>query len=692
MRKVRTRGKVCAPTVAVAMVALLAGPIVPATAIAPEAGEGWMQGTIYKPGGSVPCTETIDVHAFELLEGEWVGIDRLTTDTGAYSFDGIEVGTYRVGVFPDTDDYADEYHGESPTILGAEDVLVHDQKITAGVDVELDETVAIKGTLTGTASGWSDDPIPGAVVDVAIYTSKSTLAPVAISTMPGTQAGWYSVAETTTDGTGGYVIEGLHPDGEYAVYFAASGDLSPSAVMPGWATEVYDDMPAYAYGGGYYCEDEYKGIWDLVTFSGGVTETCDAALTEPGAVHGAVTDTDGHVITEVKAKLFYNAGGDKGWRMVDYQWVSDSGEFYWDDLKAGEYKVWVYDYTKNWQADYSEHFSVTGGDEHDMTVVMELTPTEYVPVEGADRYETAVEVSKQAFEPGQASTVVIATGAQWPDALGGAALAGAENGPVLLTRPTDLPAAVAVEIGRLGVGSAIIVGGTGAVGTDVETALAGLVGAENVERIAGADRYETASKIAMAVKDAYEENGHWFSGEVLVASGLNFPDALAAAPIAAKRKMPLLLVQQDLVPPATANAVTGLGIKNVLLLGGVGAVSEKVGADLVAYETVEELTRVGGADRYETAKLVAEHAVENYYMHWDGVALATGTNYPDALAGGVLQGLNGGVMLLTPGEVLSGHTRQAFEENVTLIHEVRYLGGQGAISQGVRDEVAAILH
>jgi putative cell wall-binding protein len=692
MRKVRTRGRVCALAIAVAMVALLVGPIAPAGAVVPESGEGWIEGTIYEPGGSEVCTDTVDVHVFELVEGEWVGIDRLSTDTGAYSFDGIEVGTYRVGFFPDTDDYADEYYGESPTILGAEDVSVEDQQTTTGIDVELDEPVAIEGTVTGTGTGYSDDPVSGVVVDVAIYTQKSTLAPVAISTMPGVQAAWYSVAETTTDGFGDYVVEGLHPDGAYAVYVAPSGDLSPSIPMPDWATEVYDDMPAYAYGGGYYYEDEYKGVWDLVSFSGGVTETCDAALTEPGAVSGTVTDTNGNVITDVKAKLFYNAGGDKGWRMVDYQWVSASGEYGWDDLKAGEYKVWVYDYTKNWQATYTEHFTVTGGDSYQRPVVMELTPTEYVPVEGADRYATAVEASKQSFDPGEACTVVIATGAEWPDALGGAALAGAKHGPVLLTRPTDLPAAVAEEIVRLGVQDVVIVGGTGAVGTDVEQALANIVGAENVARIAGADRYETAAEIAMAVKAAYDENGHWFSGEVLVASGLNFPDALAAAPIAAKKKMPLLLVQQDAVPPATANAVMELEARNVLLLGGFGAVSEKVGADLLAYESVEELTRVGGADRYETAKLVAEHAVDNYYMHWDGIALATGMNYPDALAGGVLQGLDGGVMLLTPGEVLSGYTRTAFEENVTLIHEVRYLGGTGAISQAVRDEVAAILH
>ncbi|MDO8987684.1 MAG: cell wall-binding repeat-containing protein, partial [Coriobacteriia bacterium] len=89
--------------------------------------------------------------------------------------------------------------------------------------------------------------------------------------------------------------------------------------------------------------------------------------------------------------------------------------------------------------------------------------TLYVPVAGSSRYETAVRASERTFASG-AECVVIATGSNWPDALGGAALAAAEGGPILLTDANALPSAVAAEVTRLGATRAYILGGTGAVG------------------------------------------------------------------------------------------------------------------------------------------------------------------------------------------------------------------------------------
>ncbi|MDP2299661.1 MAG: YCF48-related protein, partial [Actinomycetota bacterium] len=102
-------------------------------------------------------------------------------------------------------------------------------------------------------------------------------------------------------------------------------------------------------------------------------------------------------------------------------------------------------------------------------------------LEGDDRYATAVDVSRRAFPIG-AETVVIATGANWPDALGGTALAGALNGPVLLVGTDVIPSVVTQEIDGLGVTSAIILGGTVAVGDAVEDALEAMLGEGTVER------------------------------------------------------------------------------------------------------------------------------------------------------------------------------------------------------------------
>ncbi|MDO8879736.1 MAG: cell wall-binding repeat-containing protein, partial [Coriobacteriia bacterium] len=148
------------------------------------------------------------------------------------------------------------------------------------------------------------------------------------------------------------------------------------------------------------------------------------------------------------------------------------------------------------------------------------TPADVVRIEGADRIATAIAAAKVAF-PSGAGTVVIATARNWPDALGGAALAGAVDGPILLTEPTALPSTVAQAISDLGASKAIILGGTAAVSPAVASALATkLGGAGNVTRIDGADRYETARKVAA---ETVKRLGT-FSGTAFIATGANFPD------------------------------------------------------------------------------------------------------------------------------------------------------------------------
>ncbi len=161
-----------------------------------------------------------------------------------------------------------------------------------------------------------------------------------------------------------------------------------------------------------------------------------------------------------------------------------------------------------------------------------------VPIAGTTRIETAIKAAETAF-PGGADTVVIATAYNWPDALGGAALAGVYKGPILLTRTGDLPSAVSQAITDLGATKAVILGGPPAVSTDVESALASLLGSRNVTRIAGADRYRTAEAIAAKTVELL---GAEYDGKALVSTGANFPDALAASPLAAAKGWPIYLV------------------------------------------------------------------------------------------------------------------------------------------------------
>lgn len=301
-------------------------------------------------------------------------------------------------------------------------------------------------------------------------------------------------------------------------------------------------------------------------------------------------------------------------------------------------------------------------------------------VSGPDRFATSVKASQLSYPDG-ADTVVIATGRNWPDALGGAALAGAVDGPLLLSDSSAIPASVAAEVERLGATSAYVLGGVGALSAEVFTDLEDVVGEGNVTRISGADRYKTARLVADEVI-ALEGDG--YDGVAFVATGRNYPDALAAAPAARRHAWPILLAD-----PAGAISVPR-EVSSAVILGGEGAVPAGIEAALQGKLGESNVVRKGASDRYGTAALVAAWSAARG-MHWEGVGITTGTNFADALSGGVMLGQGRSVMLLTPGTTLSPAARAPLSVNKEMIQTVRFLGGTSAVSQTVRDDVMATI-
>ncbi len=332
-----------------------------------------------------------------------------------------------------------------------------------------------------------------------------------------------------------------------------------------------------------------------------------------------------------------------------------------------------------------------GQEESVRSVDFEILPVdsfEPVPISGATRIDTAIAAAETAFPTG-ADTVVIATAYNWPDALGGAALAGAYDGPILLTSPSDLPATVAQAITDLGATKAVILGGPPAVGTAVETELDTLLGAANVTRVAGPDRYKTAEAIAAKTVELL---GAEYDGMAFVSTGANFPDALAASPLAAAKGWPIYLVDKNKpLQTTTRQAMQAAGVTDVAVLGGPTVVPTTIEDSLKFYFGTARVERLAGSNRYQTGCIVAEYGVQNAGLSWNRVALATGQNFPDALAGGVLQGRDGSVMLLTPSASLDPFVVAKLTAKRTQIEEVRYLGGLNAVSQAVRNSVRNII-
>ena len=284
---------------------------------------------------------------------------------------------------------------------------------------------------------------------------------------------------------------------------------------------------------------------------------------------------------------------------------------------------------------------------------------------GANRYATSAAVSKASFAPG-VPVAYVATGASFPDGLAGSAVAGRDRGPLLLVTASGIPSEVRTELERLTPQRIVILGGTGAVSSAVATALDGYT-TGNVSRLAGADRYATAARVSQA---SYGTN----LGNVFVATGANFPDALSGSAAAGAQGVPVLLVGANALPSVTATELKRLKPAKITVLGGTGAVSAEVAKALGG---IAPVTRLAGVDRYATSAAVSKASFPTATR----ALLANGTSFADALSGGsVAAGVPGPVLLskatCIPSVVRNEVTRLG-------VSRVTLLGGTGALSSAV---------
>lgn len=292
---------------------------------------------------------------------------------------------------------------------------------------------------------------------------------------------------------------------------------------------------------------------------------------------------------------------------------------------------------------------------------------------GNDRYATSVEISRMLY-PGGAGVVYLAVGTNYPDSMvaGGAAVL--ERAPVLLVEPTQLPATTRAELLRLGPNKVVIVGGIGAISQSVADQVKAAFPAVQIVRHSGPDRYATAVEVSKAAFP----NG---ADTVYVVTGENFPDALSATPPAVIAGGPLLLVQQNSLPGVVASELTRLGPTNIVIVGGLGAVSSAVERALATHASVVE--RIDAPNRYATSAELSRRA---FPQGAEVAYLALGTSFPDALSGGGTVAVAQGPMLLItktsiPSEIVAELIRLGPSRIVVF-------GGPGVISQEALNTLA----
>ena len=309
---------------------------------------------------------------------------------------------------------------------------------------------------------------------------------------------------------------------------------------------------------------------------------------------------------------------------------------------------------------------------------------------GATMFETAVAEAKAAFS--QSDTVIIAgPGDAWVDALAAAGLAGALDCPILFTETDSLHPATKQALKDLGVKNAIVLGGTAAI-TDRVVSQLSAEGVALKTRLGGTDCYDTQMKIY-----EYGVSGNLWNNEmVIIATGGHYGDALSVSPVAYAKKAPIFLAHdktKDLNDTQKSrlveNAKNGYG-KLAVIAGGPAAVSDMTAgfADLVSSLAggSATCTRLWGATQYETSAAIAKWAVSDLGFGWNNVAFATGDAPYDALSGSVLQGVSKSVLLLVSESNLSNAATASAGK--ASIQNVRFFGGEAAISMQVRMEVA----
>jgi putative cell wall-binding protein len=224
----------------------------------------------------------------------------------------------------------------------------------------------------------------------------------------------------------------------------------------------------------------------------------------------------------------------------------------------------------------------------------------------------------------------------------------------------------------------VVLGGPSVV-SDAQLAKLGAYTTGTVQRIYGSDRYATAAAVSRAT---------FASGVAVayVASGTTFPDALAGGAAAGMAGAPVLLTgATSSVPAATRNELARLKPGRIVVVGGSGVIPNGQLSVLDGF-TTGSVTRVAGADRYATAVAVSQ---AGFAADAPGtVYLATGTLFPDGLAGAAPAARARGPLLLTTPtslpDAVAAELRRLNPSTVVV------LGGSGSVSTTVINQIRSL--
>ena len=267
-------------------------------------------------------------------------------------------------------------------------------------------------------------------------------------------------------------------------------------------------------------------------------------------------------------------------------------------------------------------------------------------ISGKDRITTSVEISKSAYTTSE--NVVLASGFNFADALSAGQLASALNAPLLLSSQNKLDSQTKNEIERLKAKKVYVVGGDNAIsktGVDKNLQSSNI----NVTRLEGQDRYSTSQKVMEKTKEIINPE------YLLIASGKNFPDALAATGFFVNHKS-VMVLSDGLTYPQSNLKEIAIGGKNQLPLKSFTG------------------RRVSGKDRYETALEIAKLSFDKN----NNAILASGEIFADSLSAVSLTKKHNAPIVLTQSDSLTENAKKYLNDKNVLI-----VGGEKTVVKDI---------
>ncbi|MDO5649148.1 MAG: choice-of-anchor I family protein [Gallicola sp.] len=198
------------------------------------------------------------------------------------------------------------------------------------------------------------------------------------------------------------------------------------------------------------------------------------------------------------------------------------------------------------------------------------------------------------------------------------------------------------------------------------------------DRFSGDTRYDTAIDIS--------SKNYSSSKTVVLVSGENFPDALSAGVLAAAKNSPILLAKTNSIDEKTVREIKRLKAENIIIIGGDAAISSQLEGFLKS--TFQNVSRIGGKDRYETSLKIAEEMAALPSFSKEAM-IASGENHPDAMSIGGYAASKNSPVLLVREKSIPESTRDFLAKNKII--KTVIAGGEAAVSKTVENQLPSPL-